>query len=300
MSIPLAYTAVVIIWSTTPLTIQWSSMEVGFQFGVAARMVIGLWLALALLPLFGWHLRRDAIALKTYALVGLSVFSVMSCVYWSAQYVASGLISVVFGLVPIISGLLARWWLGAAPLTPVQWLGLISALGGLAVIFGGGLALDAQVAWGLGGLLLATLFHAGSAVALKKVNGDVPGLMQTSGGLLIATPLFLLSWWLGGGEWPESIPTRAAWSIVYLGVFGSVIGFAFYFHVLRHVDAVRVGLITLMTPVLALVLGNQFNHEPLTLEVLSGTGLILLGLVLFQWSGRLLGGRVGERVPVGN
>ena len=42
MSVPAAYLGVIIIWSTTPLAIKWSGDDVGFQFGVAARMLVGL------------------------------------------------------------------------------------------------------------------------------------------------------------------------------------------------------------------------------------------------------------------
>ncbi len=42
MSVPIAYIAVILIWSTTPLGIQWSGVDGSFAFGVALRMGIGL------------------------------------------------------------------------------------------------------------------------------------------------------------------------------------------------------------------------------------------------------------------
>ena len=42
MSVPIAYICVIIIWSTTPLGISWSGDGVGYAFGVALRMTIGL------------------------------------------------------------------------------------------------------------------------------------------------------------------------------------------------------------------------------------------------------------------
>jgi drug/metabolite transporter (DMT)-like permease len=48
MSVPMAYIGVIMIWSTTPLAIAWSSEDVGFVFGVTSRMIIG-----ALLVLYG-------------------------------------------------------------------------------------------------------------------------------------------------------------------------------------------------------------------------------------------------------
>jgi drug/metabolite transporter (DMT)-like permease len=42
MSVPAAYLAVIAIWSTTPLGIQWSAQGAGFSFAVMSRMMIGL------------------------------------------------------------------------------------------------------------------------------------------------------------------------------------------------------------------------------------------------------------------
>jgi len=59
MSVPSAYLGVIMIWSTTPLAIIWSSEEAGFVFGVTSRMVIGAVLALIVAALLGtgmnWH-----------------------------------------------------------------------------------------------------------------------------------------------------------------------------------------------------------------------------------------------------
>jgi drug/metabolite transporter (DMT)-like permease len=72
-------------------------------------------------------------------------------------------------------------------------------------------------------------------------------------------------------------------SIIYLGLIGSVLGFALYYYVLRHVDATRVALITLITPVAALMLGHFLNGEALQTEALTGSATILSGLLLFEY-----------------
>ena len=43
-------------------------------------------------------------------------------------------------------------------------------------------------------------------------------------------------------------------------------------------------LLTLITPLCALILGHQLNNEPLTLNVVAGSLLILSGLALFSFS----------------
>jgi drug/metabolite transporter (DMT)-like permease len=92
-----------------------------------------------------------------------------------------------------------------------------------------------------------------------------------------------MSWYFLDGELPENIASRAGMSILYLAFFGSVIGFALFFYILKHVSASRVSLITLVTPVLALLLGRYLNDEPLTVEIVAGALMILAGLALYEF-----------------
>ena len=60
MSIPAAYLGIVLIWSTTPLAIQWSTQGTGFAFAVLARMLIGVIVAALLLAATRWLASNDA------------------------------------------------------------------------------------------------------------------------------------------------------------------------------------------------------------------------------------------------
>jgi drug/metabolite transporter (DMT)-like permease len=136
-------------------------------------------------------------------------------------------------------------------------------------------------------MLVSVFVHSGSAVWIKRIDARLHGLTVTSGGLVVAVPLFLLSWFLQGESWPEAIDNRALGSIVYLGVVGSVLGFALYYYLLRHVETTRLALITLMTPVIALLAGQWLNQEVIDAGVWVGTALIMLGLVGFEMGSRL-------------
>ena len=70
MPLAAAFIGVVLIWSTTPLAIKWSSLGAGFLFGVTARMTIGLLLCGAIEMMTGRRLRRDSAALRTSAAAG--------------------------------------------------------------------------------------------------------------------------------------------------------------------------------------------------------------------------------------
>ena len=80
---------------------------------------------------------------------------------------------------------------------------------------------------------------------------------------------------------------RAVLSIIYLAVFVNVIGFVLYFYLLRNIDLTRLELITLISPVCALLLGMQFNNEVISPSVWIGTLMILSGLVCFEFDEKI-------------
>ncbi len=290
MSVPAAYLGIVLIWATTPLAIKWSAEEGGFLLGVTSRMTIGyvvcLVLLLALRIEFPWHLR----ARNAYVAAGLGLFGSMICVYWGAQYIPSGLVSVLFGLSPIMIGIFATYWLGERGFSTGRLFGVVLAITGLAVIFkpGGNLAQIAPE--GILAVLMSVTLQALSAVWVKRIGGELHPMSINTGALSIAVPLYLLVWLLFDGRTPQVMSERAWAAVVYLSLFGTVLGFNLYFYVLKRVTATVLSLVTLITPVLALLIGNWLNGEAIAPRVWLGASAILLGLISFQWGGILLRG----------
>jgi drug/metabolite transporter (DMT)-like permease len=283
VSVPMADTGVIAIWSTTPLAIQWSGAGVGYLFGITSRMILGMMAGLMVAGLFSIPLPWHAPARRTYLAAGLGIFFAMTAVYWSAQFIPSGWISVLFGLAPIATGLLATFLLAERALDAARLAGMLLGLAGLAIMLLGSERLGPHATWGIAGMLFSVTAYSASAVAVKRIGADVPALATTLGGLMVAVPLLVALYVFTGEPLPAAVPTRALLSIVYLGLVGSVLGFALYYYVLRRVEATRVALITLVTPVLALMLGHVFNGEALQAETLFGTAAILSGLLLFEY-----------------
>jgi len=287
MSVPAAYLALVLLWSTTPLAVKWSGEGPGFLFGVLGRMTLGVALCLALVAIlrveFPWH--RDA--RRAYASGSIGAFGAMLLIYWSSQYVPSGLISVLFGLSPILTALLARPLLNERTLSASHYAGMVVALGGLAVIFRASLHVGPHMVAGLILLLASVALQSLSLVLIKRHAGQLPSLSVTTGALVIATPLFFVTWLIFDHQPPAELPARAVASIVYLGIVGSVVGFTLFFYVLKHVSVHTSALITLITPVLALYIGAAINHENIGNDIWAGTALVLSGLALHQFGGKI-------------
>lgn len=282
MSVPAAYLGVILIWSTTPLAIQWSGVGSDFVFPMLMRMVIGLLACLFLVRVLHVRLPRTRTALNAYFAAGAGIFGAMLLVYWGARYVSSGLIAVLFGLIPLFTGLASVWLAEEERLTPARLIGSLLGLVGLAVIFGTGAKMGEHALPAMAAILGAVAIQAASLVWVKRTGATVPVLALTTGALTLVVGLLLPLWFALFGHLP-AWNIRAGLSMLYLGLFGSVAGFTLYFYVTKHLQAGQVALITLITPVCALLLGQWLNGERPGVDTWLGAVLILVGLGVHQW-----------------
>lgn len=282
MSVPISYLTVILIWSTTPLAIQWSGNDVGFQIGVAARMFIGL-IALGLLLRvmkieLPWHKK----ARRIYLISGLSLYVAMSFVYWAAQHIPSGWISVIFGLSPIITSVLAKLILKDSHLSGTRLAGMLLGFTGLLIVFYEGMSISTAAFLGIVAVVISASSQSLGSVLLKHQEPDFHPIAITAGSIAVAFPLFLLNCFVVG-SWPETFPAKSILSIVYLGIIGSAIGFPIYFYLLKNMKPERVAIITLITPITALLLGSYLNDEIISSKVWTGTAMILAGLTIYEY-----------------
>jgi drug/metabolite transporter (DMT)-like permease len=298
VSVRAAYLGVILIWSTTPLAIQWSAQGASFSFAVMARMLIGLAICLVLLVATRTAFPFTAAARRLYAISGLSMFMAMLLTYWGALHIPSGLISVIFGLSPLVTGVFAALWLSERTLTPLRLAGLGLALAGLWLIFGQPWPGDGQATLGTAAVVAGMTLQALGLVWIKRLNLRASALAITTGSLGVAVPLFVLAWLIAdSARLPPDTTLRAGAAIVYLGVLGSVVGFTLYYYVIKHLDAGRVALIMLVTPVAALLLGQMLNQERIPAVGWAGIALIGAGLLLYEWQAlrALKVGATGDR-----
>jgi len=289
MPVTIAYLAVLLIWSTTPLGIIWSSESISPSLAVLLRMIIALILGGIIIKVRQINIPWHSKAYKLYSYSALGIFGGMMCSYLAASYLSSGIMSLVFGLSPILSAILAQKILKEAKLSIIKQLAMVIALIGLAIVCSDNINIENSRYIGYIYILFAVFFFSLSGVLVKSVSLAIHPLATTVGSLSFSLPLFLISWFvldgsLGIDEWQS----KSVWATLYLGVFGSLIGFYAYFYVLQKLTASTVTLITLVTPVIAITLGTLFNDEILNSTLLYGASIILLGLTLYHWGDNII------------
>lgn len=278
--VTLAYLTVLLIWSGTPLAIQWSALDTGVWFAVTARMMLATLGGLALCVLAQSPLPRSRSAIKVYVVMGMGFYLAMCGVYWAATKVHSGLMSVLFGLTPIASSMMSWLWFKQKMPNSLALLGMLGAVLGLSIIFSDqtllaepGFISAVLIA------LCAMLTNAWTMVWLKQYPETPQPLAITVGSIIVSLPLFTITCLLVGGFDSVQLSLRAVGSIVYLAIPGSLLAFVLYYYILKHLTAEHVALILVLTPVLALLWGRLFNHESLPTQTWLGALIILLGLV---------------------
>lgn len=298
MSVPLAYLGIVVIWSTTPLAIKWSGEEIGFLLGISARVLLAASICLSIYAVMRWRLPRDKQAIHSYLAVGVPGSIALCMVYFGSQYISSGLVSVMFGLTPIFTGLFAAIWLKENVLTVPRIVGVVMGILGLFLIFHNSMSVGLSAAMGIALVFAATVVHSFGTVWQKHAVKQVSPFEANTGGVCVAALLVGSVYLVFGGPIPTQVPDYVVLSIVYLAIAGSIVGAVLFYYALRRVEATTMAMLTLITPVCALFIGKWFNHEEIDSYTVAGTVCILLGLVMYQWAARLrqlIWSRVGQK-----
>jgi drug/metabolite transporter (DMT)-like permease len=197
---------------------------------------------------------------------------------YASLHITAGLVAVLNATAPLFAALIAHFFLKERLGRRSAW-GLVIGFGGVAVLMWG------SVSFKSGNGLLAVLAVLGTSMlwgvganyTRKRLSGANP--MVITVGSLLAASLFLAPFaWAG---WPSQNPSPRAWAeMAFLGVGSSGMGFLMYFRLLHRIGPVRAMSVTFLNPVVAIAAGVWYLGEGVTLQMISGGAVVLLGTAL--------------------
>ena len=280
INLVMTYGLLVFIWATTPLAIVWSVTDLHPMWALVLRFFIALPLAATILMLLRIQFPTHKIALFSYIAGSLSLIGSQIFTYAATAYLSSGLIALMFGLAPIMAGLIGRFAF-QQKLAGLQWLGMGTSIAGLALICLSGSQKHVQPI-GIVLMLISVFAYSLSIFLVKKINADVQPMAQATGSILVSTVLaaLLLPWiWQYA---PTHLPSvKSLLALAYTVVMASLIAMFCYFKLVQNLKATTLSLTTVMTPMLAILIGAYLNHEQLSAQVFVGAVVILFGLFLY-------------------
>jgi drug/metabolite transporter (DMT)-like permease len=202
-------------------------------------------------------------------------------VYFTETILNSGLVSVLWGVFPMMMAAIGHWYLPGERLRARQALGFVVGFAGLVVLFATDVRSFGPRAVPAALLLMLSPFVSAIGTALVKRHGATSSsLALNRNGMLLGALLLAAAACLLERGAPARWSGAAVCSVVYLALVGTVSTFGLYFWLLRTIDANRLGLIAYVTPAVALTLGALRRGEPVHSSTIAGSGLILAGVVL--------------------
>ena len=272
-----------VIWGTTWAAIRVQLRGVPPFTGVAARFAIAAALLFVVALALKVPLGRSAVERRLWVVNGaLSFFVSYGIVYWSEQYVPSGLAAVLFATFPLFVTVFAHAWLDGEKMTRRAVLGVLLGFAGVATIFSedferlGG----RQVALAAVVMLGSPLVSALSNVALKRWGAGIhPISLAAVPMALTAVAMTPVAWATERGD-PVTWNAPSIAALLYLAVLGSAVTFTGYYWLMSHLPATRIALVAYLTPVVAVATGALWLDEPVTPKTIVGAGLVLAGVAL--------------------
>ncbi|MBK8079240.1 MAG: EamA family transporter [Saprospiraceae bacterium] len=284
----LALAVVSLVWGTTWVV---SKVGVGFLPGLqlaSIRQIIAgtAFLVYFFVKKYTLPERSDYLPLIILAILNFVMSNGLST--WGVMYIPAGLGSIIGAIFPFWIVILG--FIGENTRPPVRSLaGLVIGFSGICIIFydhvldfvkpdfrfGIFLSLFSTFTWALG--TLYTKKHA------KRFNPYFGlGFQLTISGII----LFIISLYNPGTLSLVEIPWQAWVSIIYLVVFGSMIGFIAYIYALQHLPTEQTAIYAYINPIVAIITGSIFLHEKTGLFILAGVITTLTGVYLVNSSYR--------------
>ena len=273
---------VCLIWGTT-----WVAIKIGLRsippiLGASLRFLLASLFLLGLIEFRKIQFARDKMFWNLGILMGLSSFGIpLALVYWGTQFIPTGLASILFATHPLAVALCSYFLLTNERLTKPKITGILLGFIGIYVIFasefsfGNNLAIEGMVA-----IILASALQAFTLVSVKKYGGPYNTMSLNYVGMVIGGVLLAVMSYFTENHAGIVFNNEAILSLVYLALFGSVVTFVTYFWLLKHVEVVLLSLTAFVTPIIAVIAGVVVFNESLTMQMLAGSALVLVGIII--------------------
>ena len=266
------------IWGSSFLFLRLTSPVFGPIFLIEMRVLSGLAVLLPLVLFLG-KLAEFQKHWKMIAAVSLMNMAIPFCFFaFSAVYIGAGLLSIINATVPIFSACVA-YVVYQERLSRSSLLGLlIGFLGVVVLMFNPGESFGSSGWLAILSSLFACLLY-GAAINLTVNNlQGITGLTITAGGLFVSSAVLLpFAFWAR----PEVFPVgNIWWSVFALGIVCTGFGFVMFYRLIDRIGAGRAIMTTYLIPVFSILWGNIFLGESVTLIMVVGCILVLLGVGL--------------------
>jgi drug/metabolite transporter (DMT)-like permease len=275
LAVAAALAAVYLVWGSTYLAIAIGVQGYPpFAMGAIRMLAAG--------ALFYAVLRWRGVASPTLRqwrnLWAMGVFMVLfanGLVNLAQTEVSSGLAAIAVASMPLFVAVFST--LKGRRLGAMEWAGIALGLAGVALLNAGSELAGSPL--GMVCLVVAPLSWAWGSVWSR--DQDLPSpFMSAAGQMLAGGVLMALASLVLGERFAGVPPLDSTLALVYLALFGSIVGFTAYVWLLHHVRPALATSYAYVNPAIAVLLGTVVLHERFDADTWLAMGVILASVVL--------------------
>jgi drug/metabolite transporter (DMT)-like permease len=291
----LAFFLLYVIWGSTYLGIRYAIetlppfLMAGLRFTLAGSLMYGV---------MRWRGAPNPTWAQWWRLGLIGVFLFLGgngFVVWAEQYITSGLAALLVSTLPLWLILLDWLWAGGPRPGALALTGIAFGTVGTFILVDPARVTASDVYLpGAGVVILASLLWAIGSIYSKKIRQPGSVFMSAAcqmigGGVVILIVAAML------GEFANlhlgAVSLVSVGSFFYLMIFGSMVAISAYIWLLQNVSAASVSTYAFVNPAVAVLLGWLIADEPINARILTGAGVILLGVILVLRESATRGGR---------
>ncbi|PKR84688.1 DMT family transporter [Heyndrickxia camelliae] len=297
------YILMCLIFGTTFL-----SIKVGVDAGAPPFFSAGIRFLMAGSILFLWMVSRgkakfSLLLRKEMLLTGTGLtFATFAALYWSEQYLSSGIAAVLSATGPLMV-LLLQSCINRQKLSVSSLVGCLTGFSGVVLLLLPGiLGTSFSKLWIIGciAILLSELFYSAGAVyssrVIQRFQGISPIALNAAQMMYGGAMLLFLSLFTEKVHMKSILTTSAILSLLYLIIAGSMVAHTIFYWLVAKTNPVFPATWLYISPLIALCLGAVLYHEPITLLSVIGGIIIIIGTIMVNINNlkHLIGRRTKE------
>jgi len=284
-AIPIAFACVYFFWGSTYTAIKIGTQYLPALFMAGLRFLISGSLMLIFCRLRGLRIFFSAREMAWLALFGMLMLGIAnSALIWAEKALPSGLAALIVAVVPLYVALLEKILPHGEQLHPRGILGLFLGFLGLGVLVSPSLrhGLTGQTAQLLaaGSLLIGSLAWAVGSLLSRRAKLPIDVLVAAAWQMFFAGAVNFTLALLLGEQHQAQWNRPALYSVAYLVVFGSWVGYTAYVWLITHVPVGKVATYAYVNPMVAVLLGFLLLNEHLVPTEYIGMALVIIAVAL--------------------
>ena len=286
--------ALVLLWGTSFMFISISVETIDPLSVVFSRVLIGAILLTFMAYAKGLYLPFTRKAWLAFLVMGM-IGNVLPfyLIAWGQLSINSGIAGMIMAIMPLMTMLLAHYFVEGEDLNRYKIIGFALGLGGITLLLGPVFEGGGQAVFGGIAVFFAAVSYAANTILVRRFPKFNP-IVGAAGVLIGASITMLPIWLIQAPPLTTQISNNSMLSVIWLGIGPTAIATLLLFAVIERAGPTFLATINYMIPVVAFFAGAYILSEPVELSSLFALAIILSGIAFTRFRANSLRSAIPE------